>query len=174
MFSPPSFLSNKKKEERRMDTIAVKDTFNRFLEIIMIAETIKSVKKNFNSTKTLQDRLIKLRTLLDNIDLIYKEIENKPELREAFSKLESTFDTTAITNKKNKHFRKLQTLLNSSTFSKTSSYFSYSGRSLAANNLMAICKEQLVPLFNFLGQVDVLLSSAKLMRNSIDKKAKYC
>jgi hypothetical protein len=71
-------------------------------------------------------------------------------------------------------FKKLVSLLDSNTFVGESSFFSLSGRVLAAHELMKTEKNKFAGAIEVVGELDACLSIAKLYRQCADRRAGYC
>ncbi len=70
--------------------------------------------------------------------------------------------------------RKLISIVSSNTFNNGSSYFSYTGRSLAAYQLMFDIQNDMGPVLEALGEIDAYVSIAKLYKEFENKCVKYC
>jgi len=71
-------------------------------------------------------------------------------------------------------FAQLINLLQTDTFKGSASFFSLSGRVLAANSLMENEKEQFASLFEAIGEIDACLSMAKLYKKMSNERVGYC
>ncbi len=71
-------------------------------------------------------------------------------------------------------FKKLVSLLDSNTFEGESSFFSLSGRVLAAHELMKAEKNKFAGAIEVVGELDACLSIAKLYRQYADRRVGYC
>ncbi len=71
-------------------------------------------------------------------------------------------------------FKKLVSLLDSNTFAGESSFFSLSGRVLAAQELMKAEKNKFSGAVEVVGELDACLSIAKLYRQCADRRVGYC
>lgn len=75
---------------------------------------------------------------------------------------------------KNDDFAKLVTMLDSNTFTGESSFFSLSGRVLAAHELMKTQKNNFAGAIEVIGELDACVSVAKLYRQNINRRVGYC
>jgi DNA mismatch repair protein MutS len=71
-------------------------------------------------------------------------------------------------------FAQLVNLLQTAPFEGSSSFFSNMGTILAANCLMEQHKENLAPLYSLLGEIDVCLSMAQLIKEHSGGSANFC
>lgn len=69
---------------------------------------------------------------------------------------------------------KLLGMLDTNTFRGEASFFSITGRVLAAYELMKQVKDELAPVFAAAGELDMYVALAKLYNDHEDKNARYC
>jgi hypothetical protein len=122
--------------------------------------------------KHLQTKLIGVESCLSAIRKLYYLIENQEALKNitAFADMHRAFEHNGkLSNKA----QKLVSLLNHNTFNGNASFFSITGRVLAAHKLMEEIKDELAPAFCALGYIDAYLSIAKLYAQHEDKRVSY-
>ncbi len=156
-------------------TTAVKDlVFGAIIayKIHLIKGFISEATQTKNAINYLQTRLIDVATIVD----VCKQLKdvataNGPMANGLlhFTDLEKLFDGSQKTN-----FAKLIELLQANTFKNNASFFSLSGRVLAANRLMTNEKEQFAPALAALGEIDACLSVAKLYKKMRNERVGYC
>jgi len=130
-----------------------------------VAQEIQRVKlENY-----LQTKLIAVSGAMRQIFKIYKSIIKQKALREAIPTLKH-IDKLAHKSQELAEFLKLIT---TNTFTGKASFFSMTGRVLAANKLMSEIKNHLVKSFEALGEVDAYLAMAKVLNKFEDKQARF-
>ena len=129
----------------------------------------KDVYKNFvlyrDTTYTLQDKLINVADLLRTIHDIDHLMNKHAVLANGIlhsQQLKVLFDGSA--KKISKEFATLIEMLRTGTFKGQSSFFSYTGRVLAAHKLMQLHKNKFAGALMALGEIDACLSIAKLYK----------
>lgn len=141
-------------------------------KVSIVKAAVENAAQTKNAINYLQTRLIAVANIVDAC----KQIKNVAQLNSAladglmhFNDLETLFDTSKTTN-----FAKLVELLQTNTFKDNASFFSLSGRVLAANRLMIDEKEQFAPALAALGEIDACLSVAKLYKEMRNERVNYC
>ena len=76
-------------------------------------------------------------------------------------------------HKNSKDLQQLLAKLNTNTFQGQASFFSLTGRVLAAYNLMKECKNDLVPALEAAGKIDAYHAIAQLFNDSKEQRAQY-
>ena len=135
---------------------------------------VKREKNSNNITNYLQTQLIATSQIVRSMKECSKLIKKNSALRnglEHHKDLHVLFDKT--THNVSYKLKKLVSLLLTDTFTGQSSYFTLKGRVLAAYSLMQDVKEELAPALKALGEVDALLSTAKLYQEFEDGNAGY-
>lgn len=141
-------------------------------KISIVKSAVESATQTKNAINYLQTRLIAVANIVDAC----KKIKNLGQSNIAFAdglmhltNLENLFDGSHDTN-----FTKLLDLLQTNTFKNNASFFSLSGRVLAANRLMIDEKEKFSPALAALGEIDACLSVAKLYKKMRSERVGYC
>jgi DNA mismatch repair ATPase MutS len=143
----------------------------------LFSKTKNSFDRNKECAKIsryLQSQLISVATYLDSMKNISEIVEKNESLVKAIpsiKKIQTLFDGKSVDT--SSELRKLASLLSTNTFKGEASFFSLTGRVLAAFKLMEECKDELVGSMEALGEVDAYLSIAKLYKEHADKPAKY-
>lgn len=119
----------------------------------------------------LQTRLIGMADLLESVDSVDSLVSN-PEYKET---LKNHLTAAKILNDghKNDEIEYLITLLMSSTFEGKASFFSQTGKVLAAYTLMEHHKDAFVPFIAAIGEIDACMSMAKLIKASQNDRVVY-
>lgn len=122
--------------------------------------------------KLLQTKLIGVESCLSAMRKLHVLIEDHPILKTipSFEKMHRAF---AHDEKLSQQARKLINLLNHDTFSGNASFFSITGRVLAAHKLMQEIKDELAPALSTTGYLDAYLSIAKLYTQHEDNRVSY-
>lgn len=116
-----------------------------------------TLKLRKDIANNLQTRLIGINSFVRYTSELYQHIEKTlPSLIEETTTL--SFDKSLT-----KH-RELLRLLNHNTFNGDASFFSLTGRVLAAHQLMKEVKDQFTPFVEFVGTIDSYVSIAKLYK----------
>ncbi|HEV2600808.1 MAG TPA: hypothetical protein VGT41_00785 [Candidatus Babeliales bacterium] len=126
---------------------------------------ISLAKASADKIKELQTNVMGVRTLLD----IVQKIKN---ITHSNTKL-NLIIAPATSAQKSKNYKQLLQLLSSNTFTGKASYFSSAGRILAAGHLMVGCREDFIPFMKTIGELDALLSLARLIKGSKNKSVGY-
>ena len=133
---------------------------------------ITEAKQTKDAINYLQTRLIDVAHIVDACKQVKDVVRANSTLAEGFlhfDDLEDLFDTSSQTN-----FAKLIELLQTNTFKKNASFFSLSGKVLAAHRLMNDEKEKFAPALAALGEIDACLSVAKLYKKMKSERVGYC
>lgn len=128
-------------------------------------EMARQMQENIYS---LQTRLIGVATIYTSAKAIQHNMSNPGNLQseDLFSCLSDMAIIAAVelNNDPANPFNRLQNLLKTTTFKESASFFSYSGRILAAYRLMSECKELLIPYMRLIGELDAFTSIATHLR----------
>lgn len=129
----------------------------------------KQIKDGINY---LQTRLIEVAAVVD----VCKEFKNLAQEDSILS--ESIFSFASIDellmSSDSSEFASLVKILQSNTFKGAASFFSLSGRVLAAYKLMLSQKEHFAPVLAAIGEIDACVSMAKLYKKMHHEHASYC
>jgi hypothetical protein len=138
----------------------------------VIKGVVSEAAQTKNAINYLQARLIDVATIVDTC----KKLQEATKANAAMSagltfgqELAKVLDTSSTTD-----FAKLIELLQTNTFKNNASFFSLSGRVLAANQLMNAQKEQFAPALQAIGEIDACLSIAKLYKKMKNERVGYC
>jgi DNA mismatch repair protein MutS len=147
-----------------------------FVEVISFATWLNNIKNSYNSEKSflkdskyLRDSMVGIVSYLDSIKeavTITSRLKGE-SLPKHLSYLFKQDEN--VSDKLNNLIR----LLSTNTFKGEASFFSLTGRVLAAFKLMEECKDELVGAMESLGEVDAYLSIAKLYKEHADKPSRY-
>ncbi len=139
----------------------------------LLNKTVNNAQLDTTTTNYLHARLINLSSYLDTIKKAHtrlSQVEGAQNIP-AFDTLAAYFNGTAPISPKAKH---LFSMLDSSTFKGNPSFFTLTGRVLAAHKLMEEVKDELAPFFDAAGELEAYYSVAKLYAEHQDTKAHYC
>ena len=126
-----------------------------------------------NAANHLQGRLIGVATLVNTTDLFQQLATRVPEMNTGLSLLHdpALFDNPLF---KDTSFQNLISLLQTFTFKGDASFFSLTGRVLAAHSLMEEHKDKFAPMMEAIGEIDACLAIAKLYKQYQDKPVRFC
>jgi DNA mismatch repair protein MutS len=123
------------------------------------------VKQDFDLIYDQQNQLIKIATLIKQIEKINVLIDKDSDLKNLFSqelaKLQDLFNVTSTTTSVNLKYV-ISELRSSSFEGEPSYYFSKQGKVLATHYYLNECKAELIPYLEAFGKIDAYLSAAKL------------
>lgn len=125
-----------------------------------------------NSINYLQTKLIDVATIVNACKAINKLGQQEPEVAQGVLSF-AAFEQLLHGND-NADFKELVDLLQTNTFRGEASFFSLSGKVLAANQLMIQEKNQFVSALQALGELDACLSMAKLYNKMKAERVNYC
>ncbi len=132
----------------------------------------EDAKYQFEALNYLQSKLIPLGTVIRALDNVRSQITHSAALRNAMplelKKLHKAFGSG------NQKFDELVRLLNTDTFTGSSTMLSLQGRVLTAHKLMQEVKYELRDAFEALGTIDALASMATLVKEYEGQDNKYC
>ncbi|MGE0009864.1 MAG: hypothetical protein AB7S89_03530 [Candidatus Babeliales bacterium] len=143
------------------------------LTLWQIKKAINEAQLNTTTTNYLHKTLISLTAYIDTIKKAHgllKNVEGAQNIK-AFDVLASYFDGSAQISDKAKE---LMAMLNSSTFRGEPSFFTITGRVLAAHKLMKEVKNEFAPFFAAAGELEAYYGIAKLYAEHQSTKARYC
>lgn len=128
---------------------------------------------NTTTTDFLHKRLINLATYIETIRTIHAQLATVPGSHAipAFATLDAYLNNPTYLSPE---VQNLLSMLNTSTFKGEPSFFTLTGRVLAAHKLMEQVKNELAPFFEAAGQLEAYYSVAKLYAAHIDTKAHFC
>lgn len=126
-----------------------------------------------NANNHLQTRLIGVATLVNGAYHINTLARKNPVIANGLSSYPAT--NTLINNLKTRsnNFACLVKLLRTNTFKGKASFFSYTGRVLAAHKLIASTKDQLTGFMTLVGELDACLSIAQLYKKFANERVRY-
>lgn len=130
---------------------------------------ISAEKQRIGLEKYLQTKLIAISSAIREIFKVYNAVVKNKTLRAAIPSLKHV-DQLAHKSQELSEFLKLIT---TNTFAGQASFFSLTGRVLAANKLMAEIKNHLVKSFEAIGEVDAYLAMAKVLDKFENKQARF-
>lgn len=142
------------------------------LQAYITKNTLSGAAQTKNSINYLQARLIDVATIVDTC----KKLQEVTKANAAMSaglnyghELSNLLDASSASD-----FAKLIELLQTNTFKNNASFFSLSGRVLAANQLMNAQKEHFALALQAIGEIDACLSIAKLYKKMKHERVGYC
>lgn len=141
-------------------------------KVSLVKGAIENAAQTKNAINYLQTRLIDVASIVDACKQLKDVIKPYTDLINGllhFDDLEKLFNDSQTSD-----FAKLIELLQTSTFKDRASFFSLSGRVLAANRLMIEEKEQFAPALAALGEIDACLAAAKLYKKMRNERVGYC
>jgi len=118
----------------------------------------------------MQTRMIGVASVVDSIKSITDLATHNDVVARGLFKLEQGKN---LFNSTNKDFAYLVEMLQTNTFAGSASFFSLSGRVLAAYKLMHQQKDNFAPALELLGELDACVSAAKLYIKMHDSRVKY-
>lgn len=135
--------------------------FNIYAKISSIKMFIEGFKRRRDTANFLQERLIGVATYLHTLKHVYDLSLKHPELLKV---LPISSVCQKLFGPGHDELHQLVGLLLTDTFKGQASFFSRTGRVLAAYSLMQNCKHELVEALELLGALDSCLATAKLYR----------
>lgn len=141
------------------------------LQVYVAKGAIEGAVQTKDAINYLQTRLIAVSTIVDACKQIKDVVQSNSALANGllhFNDLQDFFDGSQT------NFAKLIELLQTNTFEKNASFFSFSGRVLAAHRLMTDEKEKFSPALAALGEIDACLAVAKLYKKMRNERVGYC
>ena len=121
----------------------------------------------------LQTRLISAGTIVDTCKQLQSLAFAHKPMEEGLLKL-GNIDLMLNGEDRSVNFEKLVDLLQTNTFKDYASFFSLSGRVLAAHRLMTEEKDEFTPALAAMGEIDACLSMAKLHKKNRESRVGYC
>ncbi|HEV2600807.1 MAG TPA: hypothetical protein VGT41_00780 [Candidatus Babeliales bacterium] len=130
------------------------------------AELLKVPRLDAHLTNYMQTNLIGMGSIVQAVEKTHALEKKHPELTKGL--------TQKSFRKGSKNFLHLATMLQKNTFTGSASFFSCSGRVLAAHTLLQSCKQEFTKYMHAVGEIDALVSLAKLVNESKNKPVQYC
>lgn len=131
---------------------------------------IDGFKQRRDTANFLQDRLISVASYIHTLQKVYELAQQYPQLANALP-IMSVYKK--IFSSEHAEFNQFIKLLMTDTFKGQASFFSRTGRVLAAYSLMQTYKEELVDALELLGTVDEVCGVAQLYRDFKGNDAPY-
>lgn len=149
------------------------ENFDLFFQIVTIYSAIMSLKNTGTIVNHLQEGLIATASHIEELKKLSSSISQNKELLMHLPSLEplANFNNPA---KHSEKLNKLLDMLDTNTFNGDASFFSSTGRVLAAYELMKQVKDELAPIFAAAGELDMYLALAKLYNSRDKKETRYC
>lgn len=141
-------------------------------QAFMAKKLLNEASRVKNTINYLQTRLSGAATLINTAKSVTQLAQHHQILEQGvtlFADLSELF-----TSHENKQIDKLVCLLQKNTFRGNASFFSLSGRVLAANKLMDTHKQEFIHSMLAVGELDACLSIAKMMKEFQQKRVGYC
>jgi len=132
-----------------------------------------AIKSNADMHKHLQDGLIAVSSHVKELKKLSSLIRKDKCLLQSLPSLKPLADFNDTT-KHSARFNKLLRMLDTNTFKGKASFWSITGRVLAAYELMKHVKDELAPAFAAAGELDMYVALAKLYNEREGKVARYC
>lgn len=120
----------------------------------------------------MQDKLIGLGNLVRSVEELEALGAEYPMLAEGLVSWQHAADLLHRTEKND--FTTLVKLLQTNTFVGESSFFSLSGRVLAANKLVVLERDKFAGAIELMGELDACVSAAKLYKQFEDRRVSFC
>ncbi len=141
-------------------------------QVYIAKNAISSAIQQKNTINYLQARLIGIATLVNTAKSITQLAQHHQILEQGVTLFADLSELFA--SHENKQIDKLVKQLQKNTFKGNASFFSISGRVLAANKLMENNKQEFARSMLALGELDACLSIAKMMKEFQQKRVGYC
>ncbi len=123
-----------------------------------------------NTHNYLQTRLIGVAEIVDTVFKITKLAQSNATVAQGLFKLEQG---KALFNSDNSEFAHLVSLLQTATFNGSASFFSLTGKVLAAYDYIQKHKDKFAPALELIGELDACVSAAKLYNKMRDERVVY-
>lgn len=146
----------------------------------LIASSVYNAKKTYDHAhlnKTIinhiQENLIAVATSIREAKNIYTLLKS----HEATAHMQAVEQLANFFEKNGKRSAKLSDLLGkleTNTFKGKASFFSLTGRVLATHKLMQEIKDELIPLFESVGNIEAYVAAAKLYNKHLNLPVKFC
>jgi DNA mismatch repair ATPase MutS len=152
---------------------AMATIFTAGIQGFMAYNSYKSLQATGETINHLQDLCIATASHIDELKKLSSLINTNKELLTYLPSLQPLADL----NNPAKHSAKLKKflgMLETNTFKGEPSFWSVSGRVLAAYELMKQVKDELAPAFAAAGELDMYVALAKLYNDHENKNARYC
>lgn len=149
------------------------ENFDLLLQGIYTYQAVTSLKTTGEISNHLQDELIATALHINALKTLSLQLKKNKQLLNNLPSLQPLADFSNPT----KHSTKLNTLLgmlDTNTFTGEASFWSVTGRVLAAYELMKQVKDELAPVFTAAGELDMYIALAKLYSAHENKNAHYC
>jgi hypothetical protein len=137
-------------------------------------QIINGFKFMAQATRIVQKDLMNLAQACKTMRAASKFLSQKTNIKELMPECNALFAMFEQPENNPEDVNKLLTLLRTDTFKGKPSMFSHYGRVFAANRLMDTSKEHWVSVFKAIGQLDVYLSIAKLVKEFEQERIHYC
>ena len=168
-----NFIQNNKLPLKEKIQIIAAPMFFEFV-ITRLARTLYlQLKNNTDLVKHLQDGLIASATHINELKKLSLLINKNKQLLISLPSLQPLADFNDST-KHSAKLNKLLGMLDTNTFKGEPSFWSITGRVLAAYELMKQVKDELAPVFAAAGELDMYVALAKLYNSREGKDAQYC
>lgn len=134
---------------------------------------IDSAQLNTCITNHIHERLIAVATCIREARNLYEFLRSyeATATMPAVQQLASFFEENS---ERSSELSNLLAMLQTNTFKGEPSFFTITGRVLAAHTLMNEVKDQLIPLFEAVGHIEAYLAAAKLYTKHKELPAKFC
>jgi len=119
----------------------------------------------------LQTRLIGVADIVDSLSVAHEVLAQNEVCRNGLRNYEEI--ANLFESNSSQELESLITLLQTNTFVDYASFFSVTGRVLAAYKQMDDVKDQLIPALEALGEIDACMSIARLYKENADKDVTY-
>ncbi|HSW73684.1 MAG TPA: hypothetical protein VLG71_00870, partial [Candidatus Limnocylindria bacterium] len=155
-------------------SLATVNTMNLIIKFWTLKNAISQAKMTNNATNYLQNRLIGAATLVTTTARMQQFCKKNPDITEALESYPATATLLRQLKDDSSDFASLVSMLQTNTFKGSASFFSYTGRVLAAHKLMEKNKSKFNQFMRFIGEIDALLSIAKLYKKFKNERVTYC
>lgn len=149
------------------------ENFDLAFQSIYAYQSTMSLKSTGEIANHLQDGLIATSSHIKELKKLGSMITNNPELLIYIPSLQPLADFNNAAKHSDK-LNKLLGMLETNTFKGQASFWSITGRILAAYELMKQVKDELAPVFAAAGELDMYVALAQLYNNHENKDARYC
>lgn len=142
------------------------------IKIYKTKKTLEAAKLTKDAINFLQDKLIGLGNLVRSVEALEILGAKHPEIAHGLVSWQHAADLLHRSDKDD--FAALVKMLQTNTFIGESSFFSLSGRVLAANKLVAQGRDKFAGAIELMGELDACVSAAKLYLQFEDRRVNFC
>lgn len=154
-------------------SIKALENFDLALQGIHTYRAAMSLKSTGEISNHLQDQLIATASHINALKTLSTQLKKNKQLVTYLPSLQPLADFNDAT-KHSAKLNKLLSMLDTNTFIGEASFWSITGRVLAAYELLKQVKDELAPVFAAAGELDMYIALAQLYNSREGKDAQYC